>query len=173
MYKEIMETNIEASLPQDSLTRKGIGQRFLLVFDDADIAPIVFTGDGAEDAALQAYRSKLATLSCHLFAEIGLSDANVAAAQSMSDHAAMITVHQHRQVRVEILDSEQSVEELQAFDRMAEARSWLSARGFQEDQITIRVEQTCERPADGSGYAGIFYCANCQHSCVESEPEEL
>jgi hypothetical protein len=85
----------------------------------------------------------------------------------LANDAAVITVHQYKQIRVEILNDKQCVDELKTFDRMTEARSWLAAKGFREDQITMRVEQVCERAADGSGYFGIFHCANCQDSCVE------
>jgi len=167
MRKEILQRNPQEPLEQDSVTWAAFGGRYALLFDDADIAPIVFAGPGAEDAALRTYRNKSATLNCHLFAEIALSHPNFLAPKSVCNDAVVITVHQYKQIRVEILNDKQCVDELQAFDRMTEARSWLSAKGFREDQITIRVEQVCERASHSSGYSGIFHCANCQHSCVE------
>jgi hypothetical protein len=88
-------------------------------------------------------------------------------ADVLSNEEAVITVQHHTQIRVEILNSKHLIQETQAFDYMTEARSWLSAKGFPEKQITIKVGQVCERATDGSGYFGIFHCANCQHSCVE------
>jgi hypothetical protein len=85
----------------------------------------------------------------------------------VSSCAAVITVHHPEQIRVEILDNNQCADELQVFDRMTEARSWLAAKGLLEDEITIKVEEVCERTTDGSGYFGIFHCANCRHSCAE------
>jgi hypothetical protein len=165
--KEIRQRDLQEPLDQDSVTWTAIGGRFALFFDDADIAPIVFAGNGAEESALQTYRSKSAALNCHLFAEIALSCPNSHASKSVGNDAALITVHEQKQIRVEILNDKECVDELHTFDRMTEARSWLSAKGFREDQITISVEQVCERANDGSGYQGIFHCANCQHSCVE------
>jgi hypothetical protein len=167
MRKETPQRNAQEPLEQDSVTWTAIGGRFVLFFEDADIAPIVFAGNDAEESALRTYRSKSATLDCHLFAEIALSGPNSRTSRNVRNDAALITVHQHQQVRVEILNDKQCAGETHAFDRMTEARSWLTAKGFRDNQITIRVEEVCERATDGSGYQGIFHCANCEHSCVE------
>lgn len=143
-----------------------IGGRFALTFDDADVAPIVFSGDGAEDAALRAFDMKSATLNCHLFAEIALTKPNFHASDRLCNDAALITVHCGEQIRIALLNDNQCVGEVLTFDRMTEARSWLTAKGFREDQITIRVDKVCEGASHSLGYQGIFHCAECQYSCL-------
>jgi hypothetical protein len=143
-----------------------IGGRFVLTFDDADVAPIVFAGDGAEDAALRTFDSKSATLKCHLFAEIALTKPNSHASDRVCNDAALITVHCGKQIRVELLNDDQCVGEALTFDRMTGARSWLTEKGFREDQITVKVEQVCEGASHSPGYQGIFHCAGCQDSCL-------
>jgi hypothetical protein len=79
---------------------------------------------------------------------------------------AVITVHQHRQLRVEVINDEQYAYAARSFNAMIEARAWLSERGVRDGCITFRVEQVCDRLPDSSGYVGIYRCANCKDSCV-------
>lgn len=80
---------------------------------------------------------------------------------------ARITAHPHRQLKVEVLDDEQRVCATELFNSMIEARSWLLQRGIRDELITLRVEQPCDKPADASGYLGIYRCAYCTDKCVE------
>jgi len=80
---------------------------------------------------------------------------------------AKITAHPHRQLKVEVLDDEQRAYLAASFNTMIEARSWLAERGILDGCITFKVEQPCNKPADSSGYLGIFRCAHCKDSCVE------
>ncbi len=80
---------------------------------------------------------------------------------------AMITAHPHRQLKVEVLDDERRAYAVESFDSMIEARSWLSERGILDGSITFKVEQACDKPADSSGYLGIFRCAHCKDRCAE------
>lgn len=80
---------------------------------------------------------------------------------------ATITAHPHRQLKVEVFNDEQQVYATESFDSMSEAREWLSERGVRDESITFRVEQPCDKPADASGYLGIFRCAQCKDKCVD------
>jgi hypothetical protein len=80
---------------------------------------------------------------------------------------AIITAHPHMQLKVEVLDDEQRAYAVESFNSMIEARTWLSQRGIRDEFITLKVEQACNKPADGSGYLGIYRCAHCKDSCVE------
>ncbi len=80
---------------------------------------------------------------------------------------ATITAHPHRQLKVEVLDDEQHAYAGESFNSMIEARSWLSQRGIGNESITFKVEQACNKPADASGYLGIYRCAQCKDKCVE------
>lgn len=80
---------------------------------------------------------------------------------------ATITAHPHRQLKVEVLDDEQHAYAGESFNSMIEARSWLSQRGIPDGSITFKVEQACDKPADSSGYLGIFRCARCKDRCVD------
>ena len=80
---------------------------------------------------------------------------------------AIITAHPHRQLQVEVLNDEQCAYATGSFNSMIEARSWLAKRGVRDESITIKVEQACDKPADASGYLGIFRCAHCKDKCVE------
>ena len=151
----------------DTATSTAIYRRFAILFDDDQTAPFVFAGKGAENAALQTFRSKSATSNCRFFAEILPCDLEFVASKHVCDAAAIITVQPSRQVHAEILNNDQSSGEVRSFDRMTDARSWLSAKGLREDQITIRVERVCDRSYYSAGYSGIFHCANCQRSCLE------
>jgi hypothetical protein len=80
---------------------------------------------------------------------------------------AIITAHPHKQLQVEVLNDEQCAYAVESFNSMIEARSWLAKRGVRDEFITIRVKQACDKPADASGYLGIYRCANCKDKCVE------
>lgn len=143
---------------------KAIGGRFVLAFDDAHLDPVVFSGEGAEDAAIGAYYNNV---NCHLYAEVALNRPACEVASGVSESAAFVTVHHHKQVHIEVLDSQQQVSDRRSFNRMAEARAFLSAQGFKEDQVTIKVERRCGRATPNPGYVGIFHCADCEQSCVD------
>jgi len=163
--KRLDESKGHVPLWQEPLKWKITGAQFVLLFEDPDMEPVVFTGEGSENAAIRAFQSKSAEQNCRVFAGVVLVDSK-SDIPSYAANDAFITVHEHRQVRVEVFDDRQRRCESQAFNRMAEARLWLSERGFRDDQITLKVEQSCDRPADSSGFLGIFRCANCQDSCV-------
>lgn len=80
---------------------------------------------------------------------------------------ATITAHPHMQLKVEVFNDEQCAYAAGSFNSMIEARSWLSQRGVRDESITLRVEQACNKPADASGYLGIYRCAHCKDSCVD------
>jgi len=80
---------------------------------------------------------------------------------------ALITAHPHMQLKVDVLDDERRAYVTESFNTMIEARSWLLQRGIRDESITLRVEQACNKPANSSGYLGIYRCAHCTDSCVE------
>jgi hypothetical protein len=80
---------------------------------------------------------------------------------------ATIIAHPHVQVKVELLNDEKCVYASESFNTMTEARSWLSERGIPDDSVTWRVDQSCDKAADSSGYLGIYRCAHCKDRCVE------
>jgi hypothetical protein len=80
---------------------------------------------------------------------------------------ATITTHSHMQLKVAVFNDEQCACAVESFNSMIEARLWLSQRGVRDEFITLRVEQVCNKPADSSGYLGIYRCAHCKDSCVE------
>jgi len=44
--------------------------RYVIHFDDADVAPLVFAGEGAKEAAFETYRRKIVSWNCYLFEEV-------------------------------------------------------------------------------------------------------
>jgi hypothetical protein len=91
----------------------------------------------------------------------------IKAAYHCATDTAVITAHPHMQLKIEVFDDERCAYAVESFNSMIEARSWLSQRGVRDESITLRVEQACNKPADASGYLGIFRCAHCKDSCVE------
>jgi len=92
---------------------------------------------------------------------------NIKAFYHSATDTATITAHADQQLKVEVLNDERCVYAVESFNSMIEARSWLLKRGIRDEFITLRVEQACDRPADSSGYLGIYRCAQCTDSCVD------
>ena len=81
---------------------------------------------------------------------------------------AAITVHAGQQLQVEVFTNQRSNAQAR-FGSMLEAQEWLAGEeGVCAQNITLRVVEVCDRPADDSGYQGIFRCGLCRDICVET-----